>query len=264
MDALARLAPVARPLLRDVDNALATLGAPPEHPVWALLRRMGSHAGRRGRPSSPTSIRTGSGQPARRYAIGALSLRERHCPGRGAVGGLGGAALRGPADSLDRLPAWGAAPRLWPAGCAPPPPMWTLWRTGTSGAATRSRGRWPRCSRPARRSRSGRCRHSAEGSARCTRAADPAGGLARAVTAAADIGAALLGAAEDAVRPAAICTTAPGRCWPSSLTGRRRSRTRSATTPRSGYSSSAAADLRRPDRSRRGGVGWAAWVSSAR
>jgi len=42
MDALSHLAPVARPLLRDVDNALATLGAPPEHRLWALLRRMGT------------------------------------------------------------------------------------------------------------------------------------------------------------------------------------------------------------------------------
>jgi hypothetical protein len=42
MDALARLAPVARPLLRQVDNALATLGAPAEHPVWGLLRRVGA------------------------------------------------------------------------------------------------------------------------------------------------------------------------------------------------------------------------------
>ena len=42
MDPLARLAPVARPLLRDVDNAFATLGAPAEHPVWGLLRRVGT------------------------------------------------------------------------------------------------------------------------------------------------------------------------------------------------------------------------------
>src|SRR5690242_12645029 len=39
MDALARLAPVARPLLSAVDSALETLGAPPEHEVWTLLRR---------------------------------------------------------------------------------------------------------------------------------------------------------------------------------------------------------------------------------
>ena len=42
MDALARLEPVARPLLSAVDSALETLGAPPEHGVWALLRRVGA------------------------------------------------------------------------------------------------------------------------------------------------------------------------------------------------------------------------------
>ena len=42
MDALARIQPVARPLLREVDGALATLGAPPEHRIWALLREVGA------------------------------------------------------------------------------------------------------------------------------------------------------------------------------------------------------------------------------
>jgi hypothetical protein len=42
MDALARLEPVARDLLRRVDAALVTLGAPVEHPVWGLLRRLGT------------------------------------------------------------------------------------------------------------------------------------------------------------------------------------------------------------------------------
>jgi hypothetical protein len=36
-----RLAPVAGPLLAEVDRALATLGAPPRHPVWSALRRVG-------------------------------------------------------------------------------------------------------------------------------------------------------------------------------------------------------------------------------
>jgi hypothetical protein len=40
MDALARLEPVARPLLRQIDDALATLGAPPGHQVWSLLRQV--------------------------------------------------------------------------------------------------------------------------------------------------------------------------------------------------------------------------------
>jgi len=42
MDALARLEPVARPLLHDVDKLLANLGAPPEHRVWSLLRHVGA------------------------------------------------------------------------------------------------------------------------------------------------------------------------------------------------------------------------------
>jgi hypothetical protein len=40
-DPLARLEPVARPLLAEVDRALATLGAPGGHPVWSALRRVG-------------------------------------------------------------------------------------------------------------------------------------------------------------------------------------------------------------------------------
>jgi len=42
MDALARIEPVARPLLREVDDVLSTLGAPVRHPVWSLLRRVGA------------------------------------------------------------------------------------------------------------------------------------------------------------------------------------------------------------------------------
>jgi hypothetical protein len=40
MDALAHVASVAQPLLHDVDSALATLGAPPSHPVWRHLRSL--------------------------------------------------------------------------------------------------------------------------------------------------------------------------------------------------------------------------------
>jgi hypothetical protein len=42
MDALARLEPIARPLLAEVDQALATLGAPAAHPVWSALRSVGA------------------------------------------------------------------------------------------------------------------------------------------------------------------------------------------------------------------------------
>jgi hypothetical protein len=41
-DALTRLEPAARPLLDEVDRALTTLGAPPAHPVWSALRRVGA------------------------------------------------------------------------------------------------------------------------------------------------------------------------------------------------------------------------------
>jgi hypothetical protein len=41
-DALARLEPISRPLLAEVDRALATLGAPAAHPVWGALRRVGA------------------------------------------------------------------------------------------------------------------------------------------------------------------------------------------------------------------------------
>jgi hypothetical protein len=45
MDALTRLEQVGRPLLRTVDAVLDKLGAPPEHRVWSLLRRVGASPG---------------------------------------------------------------------------------------------------------------------------------------------------------------------------------------------------------------------------
>jgi uncharacterized protein YukE len=45
VDPLARIEPVARPLLQTVDTALGSLGAPPEHPVWGLLREVGATPG---------------------------------------------------------------------------------------------------------------------------------------------------------------------------------------------------------------------------
>jgi hypothetical protein len=45
MDALTRLEPVGRSLLRTVDAVLDKLGAPPEHRVWPLLRRVGASPG---------------------------------------------------------------------------------------------------------------------------------------------------------------------------------------------------------------------------
>jgi hypothetical protein len=41
MDALSRLEPVARPLLQQVDEVLLRAGAPGDHEIWPLLRRVG-------------------------------------------------------------------------------------------------------------------------------------------------------------------------------------------------------------------------------
>jgi hypothetical protein len=80
MDALARLEPVARPLLRAVDAALDNLGAPPEHRVWPLLRRVGAS------PGDAVSILAGL-QPERiRPVVAAL---------RGHAAGYEGAVLPG-------------------------------------------------------------------------------------------------------------------------------------------------------------------------
>jgi hypothetical protein len=45
MDALDRIAPVARDLVARVDALLVRHGAPPDHPVWAELRRLGTVPG---------------------------------------------------------------------------------------------------------------------------------------------------------------------------------------------------------------------------
>jgi hypothetical protein len=45
MDALGRIEPVARPLLGRVDDLLAHAGAAPQHPVWGLLRTVGTVPG---------------------------------------------------------------------------------------------------------------------------------------------------------------------------------------------------------------------------
>lgn len=110
MDALAQLAPVAAPLLRDVDRALLTLGAPPTHPALPALGRVGStpsavvafaaelepsrlrqaatalreQATAYEQASIPTQP-PGEGELARRYAATATAVRDH---------------LAGPADSL--------------------------------------------------------------------------------------------------------------------------------------------------------------------
>jgi hypothetical protein len=45
MDLLDRVYPVAAPLLERVDTTLATAGAPAEHAIWPLLRRLGALPG---------------------------------------------------------------------------------------------------------------------------------------------------------------------------------------------------------------------------
>jgi len=45
LDGLARIEPYARELLVRVDAALIALGAPPEHPIWVGLRRLGATPG---------------------------------------------------------------------------------------------------------------------------------------------------------------------------------------------------------------------------
>ncbi len=45
MDLLDRVYPVAAPFLDRVDHTLVTAGAPAEHPIWPLLRRLGALPG---------------------------------------------------------------------------------------------------------------------------------------------------------------------------------------------------------------------------
>ncbi|HEY7176844.1 MAG TPA: WXG100 family type VII secretion target, partial [Micromonosporaceae bacterium] len=42
MDLLDRVYPTASDLLERVDQALLTLGAPPNHPIWAVMRTVGA------------------------------------------------------------------------------------------------------------------------------------------------------------------------------------------------------------------------------
>jgi hypothetical protein len=197
MDALARLAPVARPLLRDVDNALATLGAPADHSVWALLRRMGTTpaeavdffaeldptrlrlAGQalRDRAMSYESVSVPvvvpwEGSAARGYALRADGL-DRFLHGEQAE--TLASRLRATASYVDSVADWNRQSRDRVAR--------TLAQVLTSSQAVAVRA-VPALGR---------------GLGEVTRTADPGGGLTQAVTAAADIGAVLLGVAEDAV-----------------------------------------------------------------
>jgi hypothetical protein len=186
MDALARLNPVAAPLLHDVDEALATLGAPPTHPIWRLLGHVGALPSdvvaflAEWEPSrlraAATTLRVQAdayantsipaeppweGETSLRYAVMAAAVRD-HLAGdpESMAGRLGGLA-----SYVDAVADWQQSLRDDMAR--------TLAAVLTSSQAVTLRA--------ARRSRAGET-----------------GGVTAAVTAAADIGAAVLGVAQDA------------------------------------------------------------------
>jgi hypothetical protein len=180
-DALARVVPVAAPLLRDVDATLASLGAPDTHPVWRLLGAVGMTpvglvefvaelepdrlraAGQRLREWARTYAEgsipdeaSWQGEAARHYAVTLSGLRDH-------VEGLG-ARLTATASYVDGLAEWQQQLRDDLARA--------LARVMSSGEAAALRMR--------------QTRHS-----------DP-GALTGAVAAAADIGAVLLRVAQEA------------------------------------------------------------------
>jgi hypothetical protein len=196
MDALARVAPIARPLLRDVDDVLATLGAPAEHPVWALLRRLRTTPAdavtffadltpeRLRLPASTLrelamiydsaiipDVLPWEGSVADLYTASATAF-DRHVRGDGALSLAG--RLRATASYVDGVAGWCQRSRDNLAR--------TVVQARTSSQAVTVRS-FPTVGR---------------GLAEMMRVADRSGDVARAVTAAADIGAAILGVAEDA------------------------------------------------------------------
>lgn len=186
MDALTQLAPVAAPLLRDVDSALLTLGAPPAHPVLSALGRVGTtpsdlvayvadlepsrlHSAASALREQATEYEqasipvdpTAEGETARHYTAAALAARDH------LAGDLGSLAtrLRAQASYVEGLADWQQELRDKLARA--------LAEVMTCGQAVTLRS------------------HT-------VRPADVAG-LSNAVVAAADIAAVLLGVAEDAV-----------------------------------------------------------------
>jgi len=89
MDALARLEPVAQPLLAAVDRLLGTLGAPANHAVWGYLRAVGATPAdavaffARLRPASLRAAGAGLHGLERAYAAIAVPV---NVPWRGAAG----------------------------------------------------------------------------------------------------------------------------------------------------------------------------------
>jgi hypothetical protein len=185
MDALARLYPVATALLRDVDEALATLGAPATHPVWRLLASVGAtpadiarfvadlepsrqraaatalrlHADSYVNASIPTDP-PWEGETSQRYAVVAAAVRAHLAGEPDSMAGR----LRTLASYVDNLADWQQSLRDAIARC--------LAQAMTSSQAVTLR-------RPGARTN------------------DPSG-LGAAVIAAADIGAAVLEVARDA------------------------------------------------------------------
>ncbi len=197
MDSLARVAPVARPLLRDVDDALATLGAPPEHPVWGLLRRLHTT------PSDTVTFF--ADLIPERLRLPALTLRELATTYDGATipnglpwDGSGAALYAVSAATLDRH-ARGDDPDSLAGRLR----ATASYVDSIADWSQRSRDELARIVAQALTSSQAVTVRSfptlGGGLAEMMRVADSGSELARAVTAAADIGAAVLGVAEDAV-----------------------------------------------------------------
>jgi hypothetical protein len=193
-DALARLAPVAEPLLRDVDNALATLGAPPSHPVWRRLRSLAA-------TPAEVVMSVAEWEPDRLRGV-AASLREQAeayervaiaaaGPWQGAAAEHYAAAARAVRDHLCGDPVESMAGRLRAqASAADAVADWQ--RSGRDAMAAVLAG--VLMSRQSLAVRS----HPALGNGRAVAMWQPAtDGLTEAVLAAADIGAALLGVADE-------------------------------------------------------------------
>ncbi|WP_157756567.1 hypothetical protein [Plantactinospora sp. KBS50] len=129
MDALDRLAGPAADLLGRVDDLLGRAGAPPEHPIWPLVRRTGTLPGPAAaavaalRPGPPADAADALRRPARAYGTAAASLTgpvdwagpgaEAFAARRAALAGR----ISGEADSLtgrlDRTADFAAALADW-------------------------------------------------------------------------------------------------------------------------------------------------------
>jgi hypothetical protein len=81
MDLLDRIHPVAAPLLDRVDASLAASGAPADHPIWPLLRRLGALPGElvAHLAATPADGLTGASDALRRHA-GAYERRVDETP----------------------------------------------------------------------------------------------------------------------------------------------------------------------------------------